>query len=95
MKTVAKFNGRDILPKQYNADNFGKKVSSISELTDESVYAILDLGIDTWQVGYGYDGKKGANHIFKSVEQFDEDTIEVTDQILKEMIEDGEIYEIV
>lgn len=91
----AKFKGKDILPGTYRPSNFGDKITDIKQLSKGSEYALLDLGMDTWQAGYEYTGKKGTIHVFKSTAQFDDSDLEFTDSELKDAVKGGEIYEMI
>lgn len=89
----AKFKGKDILPKSYDADIFGDVIKNVNDIKRGNNYVILDIGMDQWQADMVYKGFMNNTHIFLSGEQFDDLEMQYSKAELADAIKSKQIYD--
>jgi len=88
----AKYEGIDINDSLRLSD-FGDVVDSINDLEPGAAYIIWEPGMNEWIGDFAYRGHTGGKHLFQSMLQFEDMSMEFKEKDLKDLIEEGKVIE--
>jgi hypothetical protein len=88
----AKYEGID-LNDSLRLSDFGDVVDSINDLEPGAEYILWEPGMNEWIGYFAYRGHTGGKHLFQSMLQFEDMSMEFKEKELKELIEEGKVIE--